>query len=839
MRPLLFVVLSACSTGPNVGDAPDWMRAWDTGALPLVPTSDDACPTDPNKTEPGYCGCEWVDIDSNSDTTFDACAHSTATVHPSAVLAPMVEIGPYAHIGAAQLDSGVFVASRAVVEDDAVVGANTVVGRRARVGLGARVGPDSTLGRSSEVGDDVDASVGSLSLGYGSTLGAGSELVGAPVTIGNLVTIGDDALLGSSVVIARGGLIGDRVTLGTGTVLGPDIVLGDDVIIGASVRVRKDTVIGSDSRVGDSTRIGRGGRMAAGTRIGADAVIRANVTVLPNGEVEEGGYIPRNTTVEAIDNCDAQGTYDKVWDGSVSNDWNVAQNWSPEGVPTSSDSVFVCGLVDTQPRLSAGAATGDLAMSLTSTLDTWVRTLSVHGDVQASDIFGAGTVAMRTAASIEGAVPRLDVRADVVLSGDLAVRNNVIIQPGASLSVPDATLAITNGFEQTLAQPDDGLRLTDPRSVVIMGQIARFHGSVDMDPANLDQGSLHIRSSLVVDDTPVALLRVGALTVFDGSTPHSITVPNSSPSASYFTDVLLDGVPTVQPQNAHPLYIAGDLTLRNNAAMNLSQSDVTVAGDLTLEDSSRTNDQLAILQVDGRIDVAPTARLDVSRLAVSSELPTVSGTWDVNQLWVVGDITMTAPYTYDRHFSIRPTGTLTLAGHPLVLENTFQQDIGTNPTAGLHMGPGDTLDLKQGGSFNADVDMATTNFTGGTITTRSHLNTESVPFQTVYMPDTVLVAHPTTSSLVVYMGHGYARFGTIRVPAGVGIATNTSNDAASTVTNLELFGNLSPNADLTVTGTLTVHATGGIGSVSGAVTTVLGSCDVDPTGYIHSNVHCP
>ena len=31
----------------------------------------------------------------------------------------------------------------------------------------------------------------------------------------------------------------------------------------------------------------------------------------------------------------------KVWDGSVSTNWNVANNWTPAGVPTASDCVVI------------------------------------------------------------------------------------------------------------------------------------------------------------------------------------------------------------------------------------------------------------------------------------------------------------------------------------------------------------------------------------------------------------------------------------------------------------------------------------------------------------------
>lgn len=57
-----------------------------------VPTSGDDCPNDPNKVQPGFCGCGVADIDADGNGTLD-CADVTLTMTPST--APVVAGGTF------------------------------------------------------------------------------------------------------------------------------------------------------------------------------------------------------------------------------------------------------------------------------------------------------------------------------------------------------------------------------------------------------------------------------------------------------------------------------------------------------------------------------------------------------------------------------------------------------------------------------------------------------------------------------------------------------------------------------------------------------------------------
>jgi hypothetical protein len=53
----------------------------------------------------------------------------------------------------------------------------------------------------------------------------------------------------------------------------------------------------------------------------------------------------------------------KYWNGSVSNSWTVANNWTPSGVPTSSDNIDFNGNADNPCVLSSNATVNHLTFS--------------------------------------------------------------------------------------------------------------------------------------------------------------------------------------------------------------------------------------------------------------------------------------------------------------------------------------------------------------------------------------------------------------------------------------------------------------------------------------------
>ena len=142
---LTFVLAVGCVSDLDAleGAANTMARTVDTGGMALQPTSDQ-CPTDPNKEEPGLCGCEFIDpvpVERNT------CVHSSATVLGTlgadvTVLADVrVEAGASVEDGAT-LRAGATIATRAQIGANTTIGADTVVGRRAIVGARTTLGAE-------------------------------------------------------------------------------------------------------------------------------------------------------------------------------------------------------------------------------------------------------------------------------------------------------------------------------------------------------------------------------------------------------------------------------------------------------------------------------------------------------------------------------------------------------------------------------------------------------------------------------------------------------------------------------------------------------------------------
>jgi acetyltransferase-like isoleucine patch superfamily enzyme len=228
--------------------------------------------------------------DSNNDGCEDAYfTANEACVALTADLGAGVIVGP-----------GAVISKRATVGANSEIGANTVVGRGATVGERTVLGPDSTLGRAAMVGSDVDASAGSLSVGYAASLGDRCA-VSSNVTLGSLVTVGADCDLGANIAIGRSATLGNGALLGDGVVIGPAVLAGDALDLGVGVRARKNTTFGNDVTVGAGTRIGRRSTLFDGAVLGTNATLRAYVQVCSAADNE---LIPMGTVNNACDPVD-------------------------------------------------------------------------------------------------------------------------------------------------------------------------------------------------------------------------------------------------------------------------------------------------------------------------------------------------------------------------------------------------------------------------------------------------------------------------------------------------------------------------------------------------------
>jgi uncharacterized repeat protein (TIGR01451 family) len=218
-----------------------------------------------------------------------------------------------------------------------------------------------------------------------------------------------------------------------------------------------------------------------------------------------GNYVFTVRAIDASGNVDIQtlaikidpvvpASFTKVWNGAT-NDWNNPHNWSPAGVPTATDSVYISASIAVMPVLTSDATIHDVVIEPGATLDTNGFTLTVLGNVSGGAIVGNGTVVMNGIGTAAGAFPSLTIEHDVWVAGPITLTGTLRLLTGATLNLNG--LPLTVGGQLVTNAP------TGPAPTII-GEA----GLAPVTVAGLDVDGLTLsRVSLVVNG--------GALTRFD------------------------------------------------------------------------------------------------------------------------------------------------------------------------------------------------------------------------------------------------------------------------------------------------------------------------------------
>lgn len=291
--------------------------SWLLVAVPSVSFAQDACPTDPNKTAPGLCGCGVADSDFDGDTLVDSCIQPGATVPPSVVVGRAARVDAGATIGASSQLGAV-----SHVGAGASIGVGSTIAPRATVGAGTSLGPGSAVGRRATVGDDADVdglevaadvilgdrvSGGSgVLVGFGASVGDDVVFATNDVTVGNLASVGDGCTLRTGARVGRDASLGAGCDVGESAQVGAAAQTGTGFEIGANGHLRSHTQVGAEVSLGVGAIVGRGAQLAdhvdigSGARVGANAQLGAWAVIDPDERVPRGAVIPPGNTAPTI-----------------------------------------------------------------------------------------------------------------------------------------------------------------------------------------------------------------------------------------------------------------------------------------------------------------------------------------------------------------------------------------------------------------------------------------------------------------------------------------------------------------------------------------------------------
>ena len=172
--------------------------------------------------------------------------------------------------------------------------------------------------------------------------------------------------------------------------------------------------------------------------------------------------------------------YNKTWRGSVSNEWFEPLNWEPEGVPVSTDNVYISPDAPGQPdRTRDAISVNDLLIpeGASFTNSSAVVRVRVFGDLDATGgIDGSGPIIL-LGGTIKGTVHRVEVWEPSSLSGDTTITDRISItevvddDDDASLALSGHTLTAQNF--SCCSNGAIGLIMEDPADrLVVEGELA-------------------------------------------------------------------------------------------------------------------------------------------------------------------------------------------------------------------------------------------------------------------------------------------------------------------------------------------------------------------------------
>lgn len=297
-------------------------------------------------------------------------------------------------------------------------------------------------------------------------------------------------------------------------------------------------------------------------------------------------------------------------DNAGPTDWFIHENWSPVGVPTTSDDVRI-PFTNNDPALTASFQIADLTVDEGATVDMGGLSHSVNGDlvVTGSMVNGNVILAGLDGTLVSGQVEEVTIQDPRSLGGGLFV--NIARLVDAPLTVGDNLLVVADDLILQSFPGTATLVMDDPGAVVDVGGDLRFEGA-DHEGL-LTAGDLSIAGDLVSGGSRFVATGTHR-TIFDGASPQVIDLGTAGPTGARFQELELSGVAVALLTDVH---VVGDLVVTGELTVGQGLS-LDVGGEIVLEAG-------AVLTVDGDLTAIGGCTdngADISGLGFNICLPT-------------------------------------------------------------------------------------------------------------------------------------------------------------------------------------------------------------------------
>jgi alpha-tubulin suppressor-like RCC1 family protein len=273
-----------------------------------------------------------------------------------------------------------------------------------------------------------------------------------------------------------------------------------------------------------------------------------------------------------------------TWNGSFNADWNVAANWTPNGIPNGSTDVIIPAGTPNQPTLSANAFAANLTLQSGGTqLGLGAQTLQVGGnlvvDGSVTSLTGGKIVMVNTNKLLSGAgllQADLDIQATTLLGNNFSMQGSLTTSSVFSLN--GHSMSVVGNFSTTTAT--GLLYMLNPSDVLVVTLNATFDGGDELATCPgqggcLSEGVLAIGGNLtqLASNSPDSYHPSGNhLTGFTGANPTiSFATPGIVPGSSHFEALEWSGVGTMTL--ASDAYAHGSLFISSGAATTIAGAD--------------------------------------------------------------------------------------------------------------------------------------------------------------------------------------------------------------------------------------------------------------------------
>lgn len=369
--------------------------------------------------------------------------------------------------------------------------------------------------------------------------------------------------------------------------------------------------------------------------------------------------------------CELPTGFTKVWTGALDDRWTTPENWSPQGVPTGDDDVFVCADAVGQPRMNEFGTARTLQVEGGALLNLQSSNLMVFGDVIADgEITGSFALRMRGEnTTLRGTVGAVWIEETVALSGDTTITGEIDIaehggtDQDAGLMVNGHTLTVLGNMTFSNIS---AFEMTDPASLVTVEGRARFHNN--FVPALLTAGEMRLRGTVEFCTDTNGFATTGSFhVVLDGSAPQSIARSCAAVVSAAFRTLELTNSTGVSLE-AMTISIGEELLVGEN---------VTVSGSLSGNTSIAAGATLRTLPgsdfapggtvfLSGDLDVGGDFRPQKIRFS-NSDIP---GGLDYQEVEVFGTSTLLGSATFAGGLAFRQfdADQLVLNGNTLTIE---------------------------------------------------------------------------------------------------------------------------------------------------------------------------